>query len=386
MEGLLRRLRTFSVDGSGASPNFREDTPEIALKRQGIVRHLVKELQRGTPMCRKIQSEPQNALARFLFSGITLCGDARQDPLLPCVRFEDKSIMQEAEGAYTGEYATNLCHRLCDESLNGIHELEVLYKNTPNKSVTCEDANHFQNRLTYNETHVYVSKIHYARLERMYVKHCGDDADKKHFLRRLFCLLVRYETLGGPMYQCSCTAPAFQAMRAGFGVDYECFASPFNHNAERYWSAFPDTDCFFGSRGDFFTNVDVLQGSGGSFYANPPFVEEVMLLMKEKIEIMLGWAVPVTFLVVVPHWTDEPCHRWMMQQTQSGNARHQLLRAGHKYIEGSQQKNTRESPIEHTAHFVASLFLLQNELARKASTDADANFTRVCHEWCATGL
>ena len=37
-----------------------------------------------------------------------------------------------------------------------------------------------------------------------------------------------------------------------FGVTKECTASPFNSTAETFWSAFTDTDCFFGSKGNFF--------------------------------------------------------------------------------------------------------------------------------------
>jgi hypothetical protein len=363
LPALLSRLKTlFEI----------EDTPVVAVKRLAVVQTLKQKLRDLTTKCRKIQKEPHNTLTTFLFSGIIFCGDARTDPLLPCMRFLDKSMIKEltaknkGRSVYSEQEAKNVCYALCDKSQEGIKELKALHnQDTQNKSVSRTDANEFQFTLTYTDdvgisNTVDISKFHHNRLQEMYVKH-SDDADKQHFLRRLFCLVMRYETLGGPMYQCSCTSDAFACMKSGFGVQYECFASPFNRNAEVYWSAFVDTDGFFGSQGSFFTTVDLLQDKGGSFYANPPFVEDVMLLMKTKIETMLGWKVPVTFVVVIPFWEDEPCHQWMMHQTTSGSAKHRILAEGHQYIEGNQQKNTKQSPIKHTSKFKSSLFLLQNE-------------------------
>ena len=45
---------------------------------------------------------------------------------------------------------------------------------------------------------------------------------------------------------------AFRLLAEEFHVTFECFASPLNCYYSQYCSAFPDIDCYFGSRGSFF--------------------------------------------------------------------------------------------------------------------------------------
>lgn len=61
----------------------------------------------------------------------------------------------------------------------------------------------------------------------------------------------------------------------------ECFASPMNcFMKENYYSAFNDTDKYFGSNGSFFDNSI----KEGSFEANPPFIPELMVGMVDHME------------------------------------------------------------------------------------------------------
>jgi hypothetical protein len=100
------------------------------------------------------------------------------------------------------------------------------------------------------------------------------------------------------------------------GVQVECFASPLNCWNQRFCSVARDTDRFFGSLGNFFlfdgptgkrhscvcfyvininlycalgrvTEDDAGLPRGGSFEANPPFVESVMNRMAQRIEWIL---------------------------------------------------------------------------------------------------
>ena len=77
---------------------------------------------------------------------------------------------------------------------------------------------------------------------------------------------------------------AFDLLNRKFRVTFECFASPFNCYFSQYCSAFPDIDCYFGSRGSFFE----FRPKSGSFQANPPFSEEVMLAMAEHMISLLN--------------------------------------------------------------------------------------------------
>ena len=108
-----------------------------------------------------------------------------------------------------------------------------------------------------------------------------------------------------PDHQAAIPTGVFKVMEQEFQVSHECFASPFNHTLPSFGSAFYDTDRFFGSRGSFFSAVNPsVEGAaasgaaqpgshihqlmqGGSFQANPPFVEESMQLMSETIDAVL---------------------------------------------------------------------------------------------------
>lgn len=95
---------------------------------------------------------------------------------------------------------------------------------------------------------------------------------------------------------------AFDLLNRKFRVTFECFASPFNCYFSQYCSAFPDIDCYFGSRGSFFE----FRPKSGSFQANPPFSEEVMLAMADHMISLLDGMSECkyqTFLVLLRYRT-----------------------------------------------------------------------------------
>jgi phosphorylated CTD-interacting factor 1 len=234
-----------------------------------------------------------------------------------------------------------------------------------------------ENKLIWQNDVAPISAPHLYSLRRLYGVHCVDDANMSKFNRRLFCCLKRYDAIGGPTYQCSVTSMVFCTLETAFGSVKECFASPFNHNSTVYWSAFPDTDCFFGSHGDFFGALDSkLVQEGGVFYANPPFVEEYMERLRERVQTMLELEVPVTFAVMLPTWTDTECYAWM--QRSAFTQMHLVLPAGeHEYIDGRQQIDTKRWRKRHISPFCSTFFILQNELGRARDTVDDETRRRV---------
>ncbi len=132
-------------------------------------------------------------------------------------------------------------------------------------------------------------------------------------------MIARYETLSGKTdgYQMAFPDPGFQWLRDKLDVKIECFASPLNCWNQRICSVARDTDSFFGSLGNFFLFEGFTGGrltaedpgqpvKGGSFEANPPFVESVMNDMAKRIEYILTTykEYPFSFAVIVPAWTD----------------------------------------------------------------------------------
>jgi hypothetical protein len=71
------------------------------------------------------------------------------------------------------------------------------------------------------------------------------------FLRRLWSMMARYDTISGAGYQAALPEDGFNALRDHWGVEHECYASPLNHCLDSFGSAFIDTDRFFGSKGQY---------------------------------------------------------------------------------------------------------------------------------------
>lgn len=370
----LTQLQTITVWTSQPDNDFEtvrgEDTPQVAVARQHAVSTLKGLLVQMTTRCAIIQREPGNALARFLFSAELEKNDFDdndvQDVLLPTHTFYDKSICSElTKAGYSKKDMKRVCTALCTESIKSVNALCRLKKNgdTP-WEVRVNKNGEYQFEVKSGPTAcLMISTKHLEALKLMYT--AKDDPSHELFNQRLFCLLMRYETVGGPMYQCSCTQKTFSVLQDKFGVTKECFASPFNHNADIYWSAFRDTDGPFGSQGSFFTSLrSPFVVEGGSFYANPPFVEEHLQALAKCIEQLLLLPVPVSFICLFPTWTDETGYRMLQKKPYCKLC--EVLEVGeHAYVDGNQQVNTKQDKKHHMPKFKTTLFIIQNDMGGK---------------------
>jgi len=87
------------------------------------------------------------------------------------------------------------------------------------------------------------------------------------------------------------------SLRRRFGVDTECFASPLNHYLPRYFSFFPDSDGYFGSRGEFYET----NWSEGMHEVNPPFSIRIDFLMKKIVSSLnTAASTPLGFVLILP--------------------------------------------------------------------------------------
>eukprot|EP00873_Tetraselmis_striata_P026365 jgi/Tetstr1/446629/TSEL_034152.t1 len=149
-----------------------------------------------------------------------------------------------------------------------------------------------------------VNEEHLEKLRLLYKRHGPAGASDSDFLRAVFCLIVRYNTLqggschGGGM-QAALTEEAFDVLHQVMGTTMECFASPLNCFWGRFCSAFLDTDSPFGSVGSFFS----FRPAEGSFEANPPFEPVLMKRMVEHMhDLLKGAEGPMSFVVIIPAW------------------------------------------------------------------------------------
>ena len=347
------------TDGGGNSDTItlNEDTPSVAVARNNEVLHLKDVLLSLTKGCRKIQRDPTNALCRFLFSSklpVLERTQMIQDPLLPSTVSYDKSILQELQDksnkvVYTQEQAENVCKLMCDASREAVQRLHDMKdaSSTVSSDVTITRLNK-KNRVSWGDNGVEIDNDLLRKLQRLYIVKNG--FLDKHFNRRLFCMVMRYQSLGGSlisMQQSGISKETYDTYFFEFGVTKECMASPLNSNADVFWSAFTDTDCFFGSKGNFFDASDEELLQGGSFMANGPLLEETLEVLQERILYILEkTSEPTSFLFGFPPWPDSVSYQTLKNSKYC------------KFYLSIQDTNQRD--VKRGIHRM-SLFILQNK-------------------------
>jgi hypothetical protein len=125
----------------------------------------------------------------------------------------------------------------------------------------------------------------------------------------------------------------FHTLVTHFQVQSELFASPLNCFFPRFHSAFA-MDRAFGSRGSFFDTPI----TPGSYEANPPFTEHVIIAMVERLtEALTTISDPLSIIIFVPDWHDPPAAFLPMLHATPFLRAHLLLPARrHTYVSGSQ--------------------------------------------------
>lgn len=189
-------------------------------------------------------------------------------------------------------------------------------------------------------------------------------------------MIQRYESLSGKSdgYQMAFPNIGFQYLKNNFYVKTECFASPLNCFNSRFCSVAKDTDQFFGSLGNFFlfegstgrlTEDDDGLPEGGSFEANPPFVEAIMNEMADRIFYLLrkyNGKAPLSFIVIVPAWKD--CRGNIEMLASEFNRPYPgyqltLEKSQHDYRPGMQH---RAGFVQQKSKVDTFVFFLQNDL------------------------
>jgi hypothetical protein len=120
-------------------------------------------------------------------------------------------------------------------------------------------------------------------------------------LTRIAVMLMRYEALVQARICCGMQGAippaAAEALSEHFGSSHECFASPLNHHYASFFSAFPDTDRWYGSKGSFFESFP----REGSFECKPPFAGLSAQQIGNHIGRLLECtSLPLSFTVFIP--------------------------------------------------------------------------------------
>ena len=119
-------------------------------------------------------------------------------------------------------------------------------------------------------------------------------------------LILRYLCIGGLDDNLHASITPIGAKIIGFDC-VECFASPFNHKFDTYYSMFDD-DILWGSQGNFFKvvaqNGGVLPSNRSRFEMNPPWINEVY----DRLVLIVGASLSVRHdlevVIFAPQWVD----------------------------------------------------------------------------------
>lgn len=252
----------------------------------------------------------------------------QEDPIIPSNPENDEWLIRELkEGGFNETDSSELQDKLkqiCKENSDAYkEEVAKIPESSQTISITVTEESQFT-EFCDEESHSKI-RIREPSLKDLYKQYKGqkdgneDNMENKEFLQSVYLLLFRwhfcdslicrYDTTDGdaPGNQMALPFEVFDYLKDTFGLQCECFASPFNRDSkiETYCSQFIDTDKPFGSLGNFFEYFP----EEGVFECNPPFVEECMIQNIDHVSECLKRAESahkaLTFFIIVPAWKDD---------------------------------------------------------------------------------
>jgi hypothetical protein len=117
-------------------------------------------------------------------------------------------------------------------------------------------------------------------------------------------LVLRYKCMGAFSNNLHGSVPS--SWMDELGNQYvECFASPFNHTFDKYYSIY-EQDKVFGSMGNFFAMIELNSGrlpAGGKYEINPPWNNQMYERLEEILDVTLACQAPIEAIIVGPKWT-----------------------------------------------------------------------------------
>ena len=358
-----------------------EDTPRVAGKRQDLILEIRQKLAAFVHKAGPLNGKTKTAKAvlkegefiglaglygRWVFNqkrdeGVGI------DPLLPTsVPVDTVHLPSELVEAGLGKEEANEASALLSREAKLAVEILKQVQIEDLKAGSAKWANETLSKLlVFNGNNVTMNfcdvpltmtRRHFEKLAQMYRRLPSNDPSKN--LRRIFCVLQRYESLSGDSagYQMALTEAVFDQLHDLFGVSHECFASPLNAYYPNFCSLYFDTDQFFGSKGSFFNFFP----TEGSFEANPPFVDETMTANVKHITACLEASQkPLCFVIIVPGWDDCESYK-LTKESKFLRAHITWDKMGHQYKSGIQYKMD-DSTRYKDSRVNTFVFIMQNE-------------------------
>lgn len=386
----------------------KDEHPWITLQRKRMIEHIINTV--GSLMAEYNVGLTKLIIIRWFYTQKLLDTTDNKDPLIPLSKAYNEGLWYELRKDGVSPDRSSNIENLLHQMIAFSNDFLDTNQNTDKQDdviITFEEAMVIFN---YKKSKVYISKDSYDKLIKDYFttnKNEGfqtplnrSNKDLKRSDRslkksqeipsdellkiRLFNLVCRYKALYAPGYHASIPEEVFTILRNKLKVSHELFASPFNHTLDKYFSAYPDTDGYFGSQGNFFREYPKLLEQGGSFEANPPFLEEHMTALALIIISYLRRDVPLSFVVIVPAWVDTILYYIFMSSKYNilpdgylGLNRHE-----HYYRNGAYHFDPNEKLRKSNNKTL--VFILQNEQGRIKYPVTEEMLVQIKESFCMT--
>ena len=123
--------------------------------------------------------------------------------------------------------------------------------------------------------------------------------------QQMIGLVLRYKCMGAFSNNLHGSIP--DTWKEALGDDWvECFASPFNHKFDKYYSIY-EQDKPFGSMGNFFSMISQNGGAlplCGKYEINPPWNNQMYEAVQRILAKTLPSDTPIEAIIVGPNWRD----------------------------------------------------------------------------------
>lgn len=247
-----------------------------------------------------------NVINRYIFFYFSEVKYSFVDPLFPYVENPDKyDKIMEDNIKYI--FKSNIAKKITKEL-----KLDKMFKNA---IIHIKNIKNIKSKKSFSiimkdNTVYFKSKIDdifsykipvdvYNKMDNDYKKYKNYNSHSYDLDELIYCLLIRYDTLFSRGNQWSMPKTVKEKFRKKFNINFEIFASSFNHHYDYYCSIFYDIEKYFMSIGPF-QNVRYIKG----FYmANPPYEEKLLYQMYSVIENSLDNTNDnLTFIIGTPSW------------------------------------------------------------------------------------
>jgi phosphorylated CTD-interacting factor 1 len=183
------------------------------------------------------------------------CPTASNEPLLPSREdWIDEDLVHDlVRGNVKQESAEEIAKQLAYSSAKYAHELAALQQSA--EEARSEEGGGRKEVVTRvvegvvdlfwgsadEKPYMRISRAHFEKLRILFARHreaAGreEEEDGQAFLGAVFCVLLRYDALGGHGYQAALGSESFDVLLAQMNCTHECFASPFNCRYDRFCS------------------------------------------------------------------------------------------------------------------------------------------------------